>query len=314
MGIIGLVGLGRPAESPDFPRWVAPPVLRGGGAEMPIMPHRYVPRGYITTREAIERLITLRLADLAADARGPERVRLVRIYAATDTLAALAESDLASKLLTDYGHEAPIDKGIWRSNRGLEYVQSGRARMQLYGQYDGTTEGAALIKIADFEAWVRPKAASAEPTLVQNETDGTVARDEPPLHHEVVAGPVTADEEDTSAGHDTGSGAGQAEVASDSAQPRPTTDDSELARARKHARKPRPPTPREQLIDVLIKIHRSGTDIRRIHRGRLQALALEKAGIKGGHFGASEKTFERALAAAMEQVKAGEGAAAAASL
>ncbi len=74
--------------------------------------------------------------------------------AAHDIRSALAGSILPAILLTNSGHDAPIDKTVWRSAKGLEYVWSGRVRMQMPKQYDGMTEGQALIRDSDFGAWI----------------------------------------------------------------------------------------------------------------------------------------------------------------
>jgi hypothetical protein len=61
---------------------------------------------------------------------------------------------------------------------------------------------------------------------------------------------------------------------------------------------------REQLIDALVQIHRGGTDIINRERGELHRLALDKAGLGRNGPGSSRPTFERALAAALDQIGA----------
>jgi hypothetical protein len=51
----------------------------------------------------------------------------------------------------------------------------------------------------------------------------------------------------------------------------------------------------DDIAEALLQLEQDGINLNRHHRGGLQKLAMEKAGIKNGHKGASRSTFERGL-------------------
>ena len=243
-----VAGLGWPPNARilrvGLPRWSI-----AGCAEAPVLPDLYIPRGYLSTRQAVHRLFAARHPDLVSSALEREdeerRLHVLKIAsepslteplrlksasepsltepfsyrpeftpahehrlkelavikvqvrsnleaAAHEIRSALADNILPAILLTDSGHDVPIDKKPWRSAKGLDYVWSGRVRMQMPEQYDGTTEGQALIKDSDFGAWItwiidsHASLSTAESAHVPQQTL------EPPSPANSIASPATA--------------------------------------------------------------------------------------------------------------------------
>jgi hypothetical protein len=121
------------------------------------LPALYIPRGYISTQQAVARLIEARQQwpkELGAIQR---TVRGLQSAAVRDIRSALAEGDISAILLTNNGVEFPISVSRWRATDGLVVVQTGRVDVQLpFGV--GTTEGQALIKEIDFITWLSTNA------------------------------------------------------------------------------------------------------------------------------------------------------------
>jgi hypothetical protein len=80
-------------------------------------------------------------------------IRSMRGAAASDIRSALAEGDLTAIVLFDQGDDLPVNKSMWRAKDGLSKVWSGRISVKRPFAV-GPTEGQALIKEADYTAWV----------------------------------------------------------------------------------------------------------------------------------------------------------------
>jgi hypothetical protein len=152
------------------------------------LPARYIPRGYISTQQALARLFEARHADLLSHAPGRDaeerrlssrragsgpidftkeeeerlrelsairgRMHSLRVAAASDIRTALAEGDLSAILLTNNGREVPVNISAWRAREGLDGVWTGQMSVHLPFSI-GPTKGQAYVKEADFNAWMR---------------------------------------------------------------------------------------------------------------------------------------------------------------
>jgi hypothetical protein len=121
------------------------------------LPALYIPRGYVSTQQAVARLIDAR-QQRPNELGAIERTMLgLQSAAVRDIRSALAEGDISAILLTNNGNEHPIPVSKWRAKDGFAAVQTGRVELRLPFSV-GTTKGRAVIKEIDFIEWLSTNA------------------------------------------------------------------------------------------------------------------------------------------------------------
>lgn len=245
----------------------------------------YIPRGYISTQQAVDRLIEARQRQPQKLSASQRTLRGLESAAVCDIRSALAEGDIPANLVTNKGDQHPIHASRWRASDGLSAVQSGRVDIQLPFRI-GRTKGQGLIKEIDFIAWlstIAPKPFShvSVSPLVKKPAPH-VAR--PPVSTPTLKQPAETNEPTATAAMQL------------------VRVDSAPAASQKTRPSKRPKSPRDQLTDALIQIHHGGINIIDRNRDELHKLALQKAGFGKSSRGISRSTFERALDAAREKV------------